>query len=38
MNLQRFEDIIMSVFLGILVVIIFKLLFNPNTTTIIVSK
>ncbi len=35
MTPQKFEDIAMSVLLGIFVVIMFKILFDPPTTIIV---
>lgn len=35
MNPQKFEDIAMSVLLGIFVVVMFNMLFDPPTTIIV---
>ncbi len=35
MSSQKFEDIAMSVLLGIFVVVMFKMLFDPPTTIIV---
>lgn len=35
MNNQKFENIVMSILLGIFVVVIFKMLYNPPTTIIL---